>query len=51
MNSVEEKLYSSVMSPKKILVLSKKLGSYNTPGRMLGSYNGSTKKKLGHYNC
>ena len=51
MNRVEDKIQQVMTQPKKTLVMSKKIGSYNSPVKMIGQYNGFTKKKLGHYNC
>lgn len=51
MNSIEDKIAQVMTQPKKVVVMSKKVGSYNSPVRTVGNYNGLTKKKLGHYNC
>lgn len=51
MNSVEEKIHQVITQPKKIVVMTKKLGGYNSPVKMIGHYNGYAKKRLGHYNC
>lgn len=51
MNSITDKINMVMTQPKKVIVLSKKLGSYNSPVKAIGHYNGVIKRKLGHYNC
>lgn len=50
MNSVQDKVFATISPQKKSLVLTKKLGVYNTPVKTLGHYNSPIKRKLGHYN-
>ena len=51
MNGVEHKIEQVMTQPKKTLVMSKKIGGYNSPVKSVGCYNSICKKKLGHYNC